>query len=181
MPPRPVASESPQVRIRRAGIADLPALVALENRTFATDRMSARQFRHHLSNPGAGVLVATRGGAVIGAAVVFFRASHRIARLYSIAVAAEARGGGIGESLLAACERMARARGASAMRLEVRTDNAAAQILYERRGYRHFGVRRGYYEDGRDASRYEKALAPTRAASSRRGGRRSRGVSLSRP
>ena len=79
---------------------------------------------------------------------MFFHAAHRIARLYSIAVAPEARGTGIGEALLAAAERHARTRGAIAMRLEVRADNAAAQRLYERRGYRRFGIRRRYYEDG---------------------------------
>jgi [ribosomal protein S18]-alanine N-acetyltransferase len=45
----------------------------------------------------------------------------------------------------------------------VRTDNPAAQSLYARRGYRRFGRREGYYEDGAAALRYEKALAPHRA------------------
>jgi [ribosomal protein S18]-alanine N-acetyltransferase len=181
VPSRPAASEPQHVRIRRARDADLAALIALENRVFTSDRMSPRQIRRHLGNPGAGTVVATRNGDVVGAAIVFFHASHRIARLYSIAVAPEARGAGIGEKLLAAAERLARTRIATAMRLEVRTDNAAAQRLYEGRGYRRFGVRRRYYEDGRDAVRYEKPLAPPRAASSRRA-QRSRGrVSPSRP
>ena len=37
-------------------------------------------------------------------------------------------------------------------------DNPAAQRLYERKGYRRFGLKSGYYEDGADALRYEKAL-----------------------
>ena len=156
MPKRPPARVS--VRIRRARAVDLPRLVAIENEVFATDRMSARQWRHHLANRAADVLVAERDGAIVGAAVVFFHASHRIARLYSIAVAPEARGAGIGEELLAAAEREARRRGRTRFRLEVRTDNAAARRLYERRGYRAFGTKAGYYEDGRDAVRYEKAL-----------------------
>jgi ribosomal protein S18 acetylase RimI-like enzyme len=64
--------------------------------------------------------------------------------------------------LLATAERFAVKRGSSAMRLEVRADNVAAQRLYERRDYRRFGVRRGYYEDRADALRYEKALKPAR-------------------
>jgi ribosomal-protein-alanine acetyltransferase len=163
--PRPAASVT-TLRIRRAGVADLPALVALENRVFSADRLSARQWRRHLRSDSPGMLVAERDGAVLGAAVVFFHASHRIARLYSIAVAPEARGTGIGEALLAAAERLARRRGARAMRLEVRTDNAQAQRLYERRGYRRIGIRRRYYEDGADALRYEKAIAaPARGIS----------------
>jgi ribosomal-protein-alanine acetyltransferase len=159
--PRPAASsETP--RIRRASEADFAALVALENRVFSADRLSAGQWRRHLRNGSADVLAAERDGSIVGAAVVFFRVSHRIARLYSIAIAPEARGAGLGEALLAAAEGSARKRGSRAMRLEVRADNRIAQRLYERRGYHRFGVRRGYYEDGADALRYEKALAPAR-------------------
>lgn len=150
------------VRIRRARVADLARLVEIENSVFATDRMSARQWRRHIASDAADVLVAERASAVVGAAVVFHHARHGIARLYSIAVAPEARGAGIGEKLLAAVEREARRRGRTRCRLEVRKDNAAARRLYERRGYRAFGTRAGYYEDGADAVRYEKALSPSR-------------------
>jgi ribosomal protein S18 acetylase RimI-like enzyme len=158
VPPRRSAILPPDVRVRRATRADLAALIALENRVFRADRMSARQWRRHLENPGAEILVAARGGDIVGAAVLFFHRSHRIARLYSIAVSADARGKGLGERLLAAAERAACRRGSTRLRLEVRADNAAAQQIYARRSYRLFGSRPGYYEDGRDALRYEKAL-----------------------
>ena len=165
MPKRlPVRAE---IRVRRARAADLPRLVEIEDQVFATDRMSARQLRHHIDNPKVDVLVALRGGTLAGAAVVFFHASHRGARLYSIAVAPEARGAGVGEALLAAAERGARARGRDMFRLEVRTENAAARRLYERRGYRAFGTKARYYEDGCDAVRYEKALTRGRVSPSR--------------
>jgi len=156
-----------EIRVRRARAADLPRLVEIEHQVFATDRMSARQWRAHAANPKADVLVALRDGTIAGAAVVFFHASHRVARLYSIAVAPEARGAGVGEALLAAAERGARARGRAAFRLEVRTDNAAARRLYERRGYRAFGTKANYYEDGCDAVRYEKTLTRGRVSPSR--------------
>jgi ribosomal-protein-alanine acetyltransferase len=156
MPRRAAAFREP-FRIRAARAADLAALVDLENRVFATDRLSARQWRHHLGSETAGVLVAELGGEIIGAAVVFFHESHRIARLYSISVAPEARGAGIGDALLVATERLAGRRGALTMRLEVRADNAPAQRLYERHSYARFAVRSRYYEDGCDAVRYAKA------------------------
>jgi [ribosomal protein S18]-alanine N-acetyltransferase len=155
--PRPAASDR-SVRIRRARPADLAALVDLENRVFTADRMSARQWRHHLHSETAGVLVAERTGGIVGAAAVFFHSAHDIARLYSIAVAPEARGEGLGEALLDAAEQLARRRRSRSMRLEVRSDNGPAQRLYERRGYARFGVRARYYADGRDALRYEKAF-----------------------
>lgn len=144
--------------IRRATIDDHAALVALENAVFAIERMRARQWRRHLESLSAQVLVATRERRVVGAAVLFFRRSHRIARLYSIAVARDERGKGTGETLLAAAERAVRKRGSRRLRLEVRRDNPRAQRLYERHGYRRIGVRIGYYEDGHDALRYEKML-----------------------
>ncbi len=146
------------IRIRRARRGDLDALVALENGVFTSDRMSRRQLRHHLDNPHALILIAVRDGDVIAAAVVFFHSSHRYARLYSIAVAPSARGGGLGETLLSAIEKISRARRRDAMRLEVREENKPAQRLYERLGYRRIGIKRGFYEDGHDALRYEKSL-----------------------
>jgi len=149
---------SKAVRIRRAVAGDLDALVELENSVFDYDRMSARQLRHHLHNPAAEVIVATRAGALIGSAVLFLRKGSRVARLYSIAVARGARGQGHGETLLKEAERAARHRGAPVLRLEVKADNTGAQHLYERLGYRRFGIRHAYYNDGHDAIRYEKRL-----------------------
>ncbi|MFC5489342.1 GNAT family N-acetyltransferase [Dokdonella soli] len=145
--------------IRRATMGDLDALVELENSVFEVERMSARQLRRHLESLSAEVFVATRERRVVGAAVLFFRRASNVARLYSIAVAPSERGGGIGEGLLVAAEQAARRRGSRSLRLEVRSDNAGAQRLYERHGYHHFGLHRAYYEDGHDAQRYEKALA----------------------
>jgi ribosomal protein S18 acetylase RimI-like enzyme len=145
-------------RVRRATVDDLPALVALERATFSLDRMSERQWRRHLDSTSAEVLVAVRERRLIGAAIVFYRRGRDIARLYSIAGAAGARGSGTGAILLAAVEQAARRRGSWRLRLEVRADNAAARRLYERAGYRLFGMHRAYYEDGADAQRYEKSL-----------------------
>lgn len=146
--------------IRRARVGDVAGLAALEVRAFPGDRMSARQYRHHVHSPNAVVLVAPGApGAPAGSAVVFLRAGSRVARLYSIAVDPSARGRGLGAALLGAAERSARRRGAVLLRLEVRQDNPAAIALYEARGYRRIGARVGYYDDGADAWRYERGLS----------------------
>jgi len=145
-------------RIRRATLADLDALLALERRAFTTDHLSRRQYRRHIDSESARVLTAVDASGLLGKAVVFFRHNSDIARLYSIAVADAARGRGIGEALVRAIERVARAHGCRRLRLEVRQDNAGAIRLYERLGYRRFGAHAGFYEDGADAWRYEKAL-----------------------
>ncbi len=144
--------------MRAATIDDLAPLVALENATFAVDRLSERQLRRHLDSASARLLVAVHEHRVVGSAVLFFRRGSTVARLYSIAVSAHERGLGLGAILLEAAERCARTRGKRRLRLEVRLDNVSAQRFYETAGYRRFGVRDGYYEDGHAAWRYEKTL-----------------------
>ncbi|MGH8163486.1 MAG: GNAT family N-acetyltransferase [Rhodanobacteraceae bacterium] len=144
--------------IRRATRNDLDALLELEHASFDHDRVSRAQFRRHLQSTSACVLVAEETGVVHGCALLFFRRGSRQARLYSIAIAQAARARGLGTALLHAAKREARARGCNAMRLEVRTDNAAAIALYERRGYTRDACEPGFYENGADAWRYVKTF-----------------------
>jgi ribosomal-protein-alanine acetyltransferase len=146
------------VRVRRARPGDAPGLAELESRCFSSDLLNRRQFRCHATNPRAVLLVAERGGELIGHALVFFRAGSATARLYSIALAPHTRGLGLGARLLAEAERKARQRGSTSLRLEVRPDNRAAVALYETRGYQQIGFEPGFYQDGTDAWRYLKAL-----------------------
>lgn len=152
------AKDLRHVPLRRARAGDLAALVALEQASFAGDRMSERQWRRHLHSPRAMVIVAVDRGALLGAAIGFLHAAHDIARLYSLATSDAARGRGVGDRLVAAIERAARAAGRHRLRLEVREDNAAALRLYARRGFRPIGRRAAYYDDGQDALRFEKTL-----------------------
>lgn len=145
-------------RIRAAIRTDLDALVALEERVFASDRISRRQFRHHIDNRRAVLLVCAQGDTLLGNSLLLLRRGSHVARLYSLVAAPDARGSGVGQSLLAADEQIARQRGCHLLRLEVRVDNSAAIALYERSGYHRFGRRADYYADGADAWRYQKSL-----------------------
>lgn len=144
-------------RLRDACPADLTALLALEAQ-FPGDRMSLRALRHAIVSPGARLRVVERQGEVLGDALLLLRRDSPAARLYSLIVSAQARGQGIASLLLADAEAQARQSGRHAVRLEVRADNAAAVRLYERAGYRVFGQRSGYYDDGADALRMQKPL-----------------------
>ena len=147
--------------IRKAHQSDLAALVGIENQCFASDRLSRRSLRYFLAAPSATLLVAQDRGAVAGYSLVAFRKGSAIARLYSIAVDQAFRGRNIGCALLKAGEKTARARGATLMRLEVRSRNRPAIALYEEQGYRRFGRIADYYEDGAAALCYEKHLLPS--------------------
>jgi len=156
MPSLPVTAP---VRVRRADLSDLDDLVALERRAFDGDRLSRAQYRRHLDSDSAQVLVASDGRHdFFGSAVLFFRKRSRVARLYSLATRPESRGLGVGAALLQAAMATARRRGCRVLRLEVRTDNAAAIRLYERAGFRRIGAYRRYYQDGAGAWRYEQPL-----------------------
>ncbi len=164
MPPKLARVPLPDIRMRKAERSDLDALVALEQRVFATDRISRRSLARFITSPSAEVLVAQDKGALAGIAIVLFRPRALVARLYSIAVAPHAGGRGIGSMLLDAAESAALAHGCTRMRLEVHHANHAAISRYRKSGYREFGRHRRYYEDGADALRFEKRLMPDAAA-----------------
>ncbi|MBZ0147275.1 MAG: GNAT family N-acetyltransferase [Pseudorhodoplanes sp.] len=146
------------VRIRKGRLADIDALLVLEQSVFTVDHLSRRSFRNFLTSPCSVLLVADEGGGISGYVHVLFRPRSRAARLYSIGVAARAAGRGIGIALLKAGEQAARKRRTTLMRLEVQSGNRAAIARYEKSGYRRTGRLSGYYNDGSDALRYEKLL-----------------------
>ncbi|GAA0905062.1 GNAT family N-acetyltransferase [Luteibacter anthropi] len=156
MRPPPVTAA---VRVRRAEVSDLDDLVALEESSFAQDRLSRAQYRKHLDSETALVLVASANHRrFLGTAVVFFRKGTTVARLYSLATQPAAQGKGVGSALIEASEVSARQRGCRSLRLEVRKDNGVAIRLYERLGYEKIGEYAAYYADGTDALRFEKQL-----------------------
>jgi ribosomal protein S18 acetylase RimI-like enzyme len=146
--------------IRAAELADVPALLALEQQCFDSDRLSARSFRHLIRGGHASLLVDVQQGELRGYSLVLFHRNTSIARLYSFAVAPAWRGRDVGRELMRAAEADALGEGAVSMRLEVRADNAVAIAMYLKLGYQQFEITPDYYEDHVDAIRMEKALAP---------------------
>jgi ribosomal protein S18 acetylase RimI-like enzyme len=154
-----LAKSSHEVHIRRGKPADLDALWELENQVFATDRMSRRSLRRLLVSPSAVAMVARADGAIMGVAIVLFRANSQVARLYSLAVAPKYTGRGIASALLATAEKIARSHKCRSLRLEVHERNRGAIKVYRRAGYHEFGSYRHYYQDRGHALRFEKQLS----------------------
>ena len=157
MTAKPTATSAP---IRRATLEDVAALVALENSVFATDRISERSFRRLIARGHQATLVAEGASGLCGYVTVLFHAGSSLARIYSIAVAPEARGGGHARALMEGAAAAATAEERAFIRLETRVDNLPAQTLFKSLGYRAFGHYPDYYEDHADAIRMEKMLAP---------------------
>lgn len=158
---------APDDMIRRADAADLDALVALETASFDADRLSRTSYRRLLRRGSAVILVYEEahedGRRLCGSAVVLFRRGLAAARLYSIAVAHECRGRGIGQALVEAALEATVARDCLILRLEVREDNEDAIRLYERLGFQRTGHIKAYYSDGVAALRYERTSLTHRA------------------
>jgi ribosomal-protein-alanine N-acetyltransferase len=132
--------------VRPATVADLDAVVALEQDCLGADAWSAGLVEEGLAGrlPTVGYLVA--GDPVCGHAVV--SVAGDIAELQRIAVQPEQRRAGVASELLASALRAARADGADRMLLEVREDNAGALGFYAARGFVAIDRRPRYYADG---------------------------------
>lgn len=148
--------------IRRADVADVTGLVALEG-LFPGDRLNEREFRHLLTAAHAEVWIAADGGLLLGNAAVLYRRKESSARLYSLVVAPTARRHGIARALIQTAESAATARAVQRMRLEVRRENSGAIHLYHKLGYRLVGMLPRFYEDGQDALRFEHLLPLNRS------------------
>jgi [ribosomal protein S18]-alanine N-acetyltransferase len=120
--------------LRPAGLADLPALLALETE-FPGDRMSAPAWRRLLRSPTAEVRVALDEGEVVGNCVLLFRRHSRWARLYSIVIAQRARGRGLAQALMREAETLAWQRGCIGLRRQClrETPLRAAGLCRDRR------------------------------------------------
>lgn len=149
-------SASPQVR--KAQLADLTALLQLEQDCFDGDRLSRRSFQNFLKPGSHDCWVLTSQESVIGYALVLYRSGTNLARLYSIALHPDFQGKGLATRLLDEAEQAVAAHECVYLRLEVKVSNQAALKLYEKRGYKKLNRIEGYYEDGQDAFRMEKRL-----------------------
>lgn len=140
-----------------AARTDLDELVRLETFFPETDRISRQSWQNFLRQSG-GVWIVRNHHELAGAAVLLFRKNSGIARLYSIVVAPEFSGLGLGRALLERCEQEAIERECGRIRLEVRVSNTRAIDLYRRYGFTDMNRLTAYYDDGEDAIRMEKKL-----------------------
>lgn len=149
-----------ELNIRSAMLDDITQLVALENASFESDRLSQRRFMHWLKAADSHrvFMVATHNDVLLGYGLVIMRKGTRLARLYSIAVSRQAQGLGVGKKLLLALEQNTLEQDKLFMRLEVATNNTGAIKLYESLGYRTFGTYANYYQGSIDALRMQKPI-----------------------
>lgn len=144
--------------VRRAGLADLEAVAALEQENLGADAWSPHLVGEGIAGnlPTVFYLVAEVDDTVVGHAVV--SAVADLAELQRIAVTPDHRRGGLASELLAEGCRLARANGADRLLLEVREDNAGALRFYAARDFVEIDRRARYYRDGGTAIVLRRAL-----------------------
>ena len=150
-------SRNTQYAIRDATPDDAPAIARIYNEgiqdrvaTLETELRSAEERRDWLAarGPRHPVLVVEDQGEVVGwASLNSFnpRPAYDHVADFSVYVARERRGTGVGSVLLAALKQLARALGYHKLVLAAFPTNAAGMRLYTRHGFREVGV---YHEQG---------------------------------
>ncbi len=131
-------------RIREAGSADLPGILAIEREVFS-DPWPASGFQAFLGELG---LVSELGCEVVGYS--FARVAGGEAEVLNLAVHPAHRLKGVGRSLLEQIIDRVAKRGANLLFLEVRASNTEAQTFYRRMGFKQVGRRPNYYARPRE-------------------------------
>jgi len=135
--------------IRKLTRQDLDQLMVIEDDVFSMP-WSRQSYETELKNQWANYLACDWEGqlaAYIGMWTVFEEA-----HITNVAVSKRFRGRGLGRILMLEEEKLARAKGANRILLEVRPSNETALAMYKGLGYIPVSVRREYYADnGEDA------------------------------
>jgi len=145
--------------IEQASPADIDQLVALEQDLFMTDKRSRKNLLYLIKRSAVFAAKTRQGGTVIGYAILLSRKNSRRSRIYALGVASTVRNRGIGSRLVATLERVAGRKDCTSLILEVGDRNRAAVEFYNRCGFKQFGFRYGYYEDGGHAILMDKKLS----------------------
>jgi [ribosomal protein S18]-alanine N-acetyltransferase len=134
-------------KTRRLAYSDLPAVIAIERRSFPTP-WSLAMFVLELSKPSGICLAATEREELLGYLVC--SRYDQVWHLMNVAVDPRRRRDGVASRLLSRL--LEETGGRLPLTLEVRVSNHQAIAMYERFGFRSAGVRPSYYQDkGEDA------------------------------
>ena len=139
------------ITYRDANSFDLPVFVSLDKELFPYSPWSTSQYKEEFSSPTRHFVVAVDAEqSIVGYAGVFAPGAAE-ADILTVGVVPEHRGKGIAKALMALITDWARAKGTTAMMLEVKIDNAEAIGLYETLGYSKLNIRKDYFGAGLDA------------------------------
>ncbi|HEY1657301.1 MAG TPA: GNAT family N-acetyltransferase [Candidatus Sulfotelmatobacter sp.] len=149
----------PDVNVRRATLADIPAIIALDRQTPNAAHWSSLQYEARI---GAEKLPMSESLALIAEetldsgtenatpAIFGFLVAHRVDKeweLENIVVAENLRWRGIGSNLAKEFLKYAGNEMEQGVSLEVRESNKPARAFYRKLGCKEMGRRKGYYSN----------------------------------
>lgn len=126
----------------------LDGVMEIENESFAHP-WSREAYLAELKNPMAHYTVLTEGETVTAYGGFWHILDE--GHITNIAVKKSERGRGLGSMLMRELLAQAQRLHITALTLEVRISNTAAQKLYRKFGFESAGIRSGYYPDGEGA------------------------------
>ena len=152
------------ITVRQMNTDDLPAVAAIEAACY-TDPWSEKGFADALVMPGSVLLAAEcltdrkeafdspAGKAPdadskerVPAGYIGMYTAADEGEIIKVTVSHAFRRKGVGTALISALIREAAKRGIRNIYLEVRISNTAAAALYEKAGFAHCGIRKGFYD-----------------------------------
>jgi len=148
------------MHIRQAELADIPAILELEQQAVTAAHWSAQQYQTAFSTElhKRFILIGEDETGVRG--FIIGKAVGSELEIENLAVHSSARRLGLGASLLKELLTMACNQGIEAVFLEVRESNQAARGLYEKHSFANIGRRKHYYRDlDEDAIIYRLAIS----------------------
>ncbi|MFH0835245.1 MAG: GNAT family N-acetyltransferase [Candidatus Micrarchaeota archaeon] len=143
------------MKIVRASRRNLYSITAMTRHFFPYTGFTFSTIMERMQNKNIMYFAAEENGHTVGFADVEFRGKQ--AKILGLAVLPEFRGKGIGAALVRKCLAAAKKRGCSRIVMFVAEDNAVAQSLYLKFGFKKSGVLRRKLWDkkiliyGRDA------------------------------
>jgi [ribosomal protein S18]-alanine N-acetyltransferase len=119
-------------------------------------RWTAKKVSRAIFNCATNVAVAREGNQLAGFGIMEYHDEHAHLCLFAVHTAYRQRG--VGSQLLKWLERVAIDSGVAIIRLESRTENAAARAFYRKHGYVETVLVSGMYQQMADGVRLEKRL-----------------------
>ena len=136
------------VVLRNATKNDVNEIYALEQRCFEQDAFSIRQFFYLVAKANSEFVVVCQEKIIVAYLIILKRKNSKKLRIYSIAIAPEARGLGMGKMLMEYAEKISHKEGIKKISLEVNEKNNVAINLYKRQNYKLIARKENYYADG---------------------------------
>jgi|AMQJ01.1.fsa_nt_gi ribosomal-protein-alanine acetyltransferase len=140
-----------ELKLELALKKDVKELISLEKICFQEDAFSKRQITYLITKAKGEFIVIRRNNKIIAYLIISKRENSKQIRIYSIAIAPEARGLGLAKRLMNYVEDVCKQESKERISLEVSKENTPAIHLYQSLGYEIVSERPNYYANGGNA------------------------------